>query len=70
MNHLDNLLAGRQTGQHLLTYCLGGHRGDKLFDDTKVDIRLEKRCTHLTHRFLNIIFSQLAMAAQLFKSAF
>ena len=67
VDNLNNLLARRKTGQNLLTNSLLRDSGDKLFDNLKVDISFQQRRTHFTHGLLNIVFSQLTVAAQLFE---
>ena len=67
MDNLDNLLTRRKTGQDVLTNSLFRNCGNKSLNNLKVDIRFKKGGAYFTHCLRNIVFRQLAMAAQLFK---
>ena len=67
VDDFDDLLAGSNTGQDFLADSLLGDRTNKFFYNLKVDISFQQGRAHFTHGFLNIIFSQLAVTAQLFE---
>jgi hypothetical protein len=69
VDDLDQLLTGRQAGQHLLAQRPLFDIGNELFDDPKVDIRFEERQAHLAQTFLDIALGQLAVALELLEDA-
>ena len=64
VDHLDHLLTRVEPLQHVGVEAARLHFGDKLPRDAEVDVRLQKRNTHLFQRLVNILFREPALAPQ------
>ena len=62
--NLDDLLAGRKRGQHLLADGLVLDVVDELLDNFEVDVGLKQRQADLAQRLLHVFFVEGGLAAQ------
>jgi hypothetical protein len=64
---LDDLLARRQTAEHVLPHRAVAHAIDERLDDLEVDVGLEERETDLAQRSLDVLGRQFRFAAKRFE---
>ncbi len=62
---LDDLLGGRERGQHFGADGLGADVLDQLAHDVQVDVGLEQRHANLAQRLGDVFFGERALAAQM-----
>ncbi len=65
----DDLLIGRKLEQNLGTESLLANLGDEIVGDSEIDIAFEQRFANFSEGSVEMLFGQLALAAQIFESA-
>ena len=66
---LDDLLGGRERGQHLGADGLGADVLDQVADDVEVDVGLEQGDANLAQGFGDVLFGERALAAKVLEGA-
>ena len=66
-NDGDDLLGGREGGEHLLSHGLFLDGFDELLDDFEVDVGFEQRHADFAQSGLHVRRRELAFAAQVFE---
>ena len=68
-HNLDDLLGGRERGQHFGAHGLGADVLDQVADDVEVDVGLEQRHADFAQGFGDVFFGQRALAAEVLEGA-
>src|SRR4030088_1539950 len=66
---LDNLLAGRKSGQDFLPDRLGPDAVDKFLDHLEIDVGFKQRQPDFTQRLVNVLLGQLGLTAKALERA-
>ena len=66
---LDDLLVGRKLQQHFRPERLLADVSDEFVGDAEVDVAFQQRLADFAERAVEVLFGQLALAAQVFECA-
>src|SRR6185437_17076218 len=66
---LDNLLAGRERGEHIFAHCLLFNLLDELLDNFEMNVGLEQGDADLTKRLLHVRGRQLPFPAKVLEDS-
>src|SRR6059036_2626756 len=64
VDDLDDLLGGRERGQHILADRPHPHPLDELADDLEVDVRLQESHANLAQGFLDVLLGEASAASE------